>query len=621
MQPPLNPPPAPDQPSAGKSSWERQAVPDSRPPSRWPWVAGLLAVGAVAGYLYWSRTQEVARRTQTASAGIRTYTVAGGGLIERTLLLTGQTGPEKFSSLLTPQMRGSRSGRGGSDGSSFRTSQRGGSGSTGGARSTTGGSSSASGGGTLASNSASAASAGGAAGAAGGAPGAGGAGGMSAGMRSATSRVGGASSTRTSTTAARGGAAASTSMGADGMGSTASSLPGGSGGGGGGSSSGGSMRGGGGGSEFMMVLQDAAKPGSRVKKGDMVAEFDRQYMLTRLDDYRSSVSQAEAAFSKLMAEIEVNKKAHDQSIANARSAVEKAHLDMKTAPVLSDMDAERRKLALEEAEARLKQLQQEIRYVDAGLAADRRTAELDLQQSRLELKRAEMNSERMVMRAPIDGLVVMQNTFRGGDFDAIKVGDQLYPGMMFMQVVEPDSMVISANVNQTDVQRLRIGQKASVRFDAFPGLVLPAHVSAIGSVAKASRFRPDWVKEMPVILKLDKMDPRVIPDLSVACNVVLEAADAAVLASLDAIFRDEPAKPYVFVRSDRGDWQRRDVEVGLSSNTQVSIRSGVRAGEVLALDRPSAGGTAKPETMSSTPSPSRAEAALPPGRRRLRASL
>jgi len=624
MQPQINPQPAPEKPAAG-TSWERQAGSESIPPSRWPWVAGLLVAEALGGYLYWSRTQEVARRTQAASAGIRTFTVAAGGHIEKTLLLTGQTGPEKFSSLLTPQMRGSRSGRS-SDGSSFRTSQRGGASSSGARGATTGSSSggTSSGGGTLASNSAAASATGGGA-AGGGAPGGGG---MSAGMRSATSRVGGGSASGARSAASgRSSGGASGAMGADGMGSTSSNLPGGGGGGGGapggsGSSSGGMRGGGGGGSEFAMVLRDAAKPGSRVKKGDMVAEFDRQYMLTRLDDYRASVAQAEAAFSKLMAEIEVNKRAHDQSIANAKAAVDKAKLDMKTAPVLSEMDSERRKLALEEAEARLKQLQQEIRHVDTGQAADRRTAELDLQQTRLELKRAEMNADRMVMKAPIDGLVVMQNTFRGGEFDAIKVGDQLYPGMMFMQIVEPDSMVISATVNQADVQRLRIGQKASARFDAFPGLVLPAHVSAIGSVAKASRFRPDWVKEMPVILKLDKMDPRVIPDLSVACNVVLESADSAAIAPLDAIFRDEPeGKPYVFVRTARGDWQRREVEVGLSSNTQISVRSGVRAGDVLALDRPSAGGPAKPENVSSTPSPSRAELALPPGRRRLRAPL
>jgi multidrug efflux pump subunit AcrA (membrane-fusion protein) len=365
----------------------------------------------------------------------------------------------------------------------------------------------------------------------------------------------------------------------------------------------------------MLVLQSAAAPGARVKKGDVIAEFDRQYMLTRLDDFRASVAQAEASYKKLLAQIDVNKKAHNQTIDAAVAAVDKAKLDMKTLPVLSSMDAERRKLTLEEAEARLRQLREEVRHVDIGIAADKRTADLEMQQSKLELRRAEMNADRMIMKAPIDGLVVMQSTMRGSEFDQIKPGDQLMPGMMFMQIVEPGSMVINATVNQADVERLRIGHKAHVKFDAFPGLELPAHISAIGSVARASRFRPDWVKEMALVLKIDRMDPRVIPDLSVSCNVVLHAADAPAVVPREGIFQDGPgSKPYVYVRSASGGWERREVETGLGGNTRVAVKSGLTAGEIIALDRPQNG--MKPETVSSNPAPERASVASPARRRR-----
>jgi hypothetical protein len=62
---------------------------------------------------------------------------------------------------------------------------------------------------------------------------------------------------------------------------------GGSGGGGGGG--GGAGQGGSGGSDFALVLLQVAKPGSHVKKGEVVAEFDRQYQLNRLDDYKATV--------------------------------------------------------------------------------------------------------------------------------------------------------------------------------------------------------------------------------------------------------------------------------------------------------------------------------------------
>ncbi|MBL8294368.1 MAG: HlyD family efflux transporter periplasmic adaptor subunit [Bryobacterales bacterium] len=361
---------------------------------------------------------------------------------------------------------------------------------------------------------------------------------------------------------------------------------GGSGGGGGGGG-----RGGGGGGEFMLVLQDAAKPGSLVKKGDAVAEFDRQYMLLRLEDYNSSVLQTEASFKQLEANLDVSKKAHTQTIEVAKADLDKALLEMKTLPVLSAMDAERRRLALEEAQARYKQLQQEVKFVDIGLKADRRVAELQIKQSKLELQRAEANANRMLMKAPIDGLVVMQNVFRGSEFDQIKVGDQVYPGQMFMQIVDPSSMVINATVSQVDVGRLRIGQRARVRFDAFPDLELPAHIYSVGSVGKPSRSRPDWVKELGVALRLDKMDPRVIPDLSVSCDVILEESEADAIVPREAVFSDtgrdgKISKPYVLVQGPKGAWSRREVELGVENFTHVIVKSGLKAGEVISLEVP-----------------------------------
>lgn len=385
-------------------------------------------------------------------------------------------------------------------------------------------------------------------------------------------------------------------MGAEGLGSTSNSLSGGgsgpgaigsasSGGGGGGSS-----RGGGGGSEFSLVLQDAAKPGAIVKKGEPVAEFDRQYMLTRLDDYRASVIQTEASFKKLQAELNVAAKAHRQTIDAAKGDLDKAKLTMKTAPVMGAIETERAKLALEEAQARYDQLLKEVKFMEESLRAETKAAEIELQQGRLELRRAEANAERMVLKAPIDGMVVMQNMFRGSEFDQVKVGDQLFPGFPFMQIVDARSMVVNANINQVDVERLRIGMKATVRFDAFPDLKLPARVHAIGTVAKSSRYRPDWIKEMAVVLKLDATDPRVIPDLSVSADIVVDSAENTTMIPREAVQYSpasggQPAEQFVWVRNGPV-WDRRKIVLGVSNATTVGVISGVQPGEIVALETP-----------------------------------
>lgn len=510
-------------------------------------MGSILALTVIAGALYWQRRSTSNQPSAPAAGAIRTATVRTG-VVEATIRLSGATAAENFVSLMTPQLRFSRSDRSRDTSTAAAPAAA--------ATSTTAPAST---------NSTSGASSA--------APGA------SSAFQSATNRFGG--TLRGSVPASSSGSggstpAASSAMGSSGIGSAADA-------GGISTSSSASSDSPG---DSTLILQDVVKAGIQVHKGDPVSEFDRQYMLVRLDDYKASVIQSEAALKKQKAELDITRKAHDQLIEKAKGDLEKARLDLKTVPVLSAIDAERARLALEEAEAHYQQLLKEVKFVQISQDADIRNAELDLMQVKIELKRAQVNADKMIGKAPIDGLVVMQSTFRGAEFGQIQKGDQLWPGQFYMQIVNTSSMVVNANVNQVDVDKLRLGQKARVRFDAYPDLELPAHITTIGAMTRPGGFRANFVKEVPVRLQLDKMDPRVIPDLSVAAEVIVESEpQTATLAPAGSVFEDESGKSIAFVERPGG-WERRDVRLGLRSNTYAAVREGLRPGDVVALDRP-----------------------------------
>jgi multidrug efflux pump subunit AcrA (membrane-fusion protein) len=373
-----------------------------------------------------------------------------------------------------------------------------------------------------------------------------------------------------------GSGASAKSSGSSSSSASASGTSGGGGGGGGGF--------GGRGGDFDLILQTLAPAGGRVKKGDVIAEFDRQNMLLRLDDFRSVASQIEASLKTLRTTLDVEKKAHERSIELARAAVEKARQDLKTIPVQGEIDAEKLRLSEQEKAANYKLLQAERRWKEASQLAEWRVAELERDQFNVELKRAELNADRMLVKAPMDGITVMSTITRGGEMAQIRAGDMMRPGMPFMKIVEPNSMIVSAAVNQVDIESFRVGAKATVRFDAYPDLQLPAHVYSVGAMPKTGGFRATYVKEVPVVLRLDKMDPRVIPDLSVSADVVVSEEPAAVQARREAIFADG-GQPCVFVWGGVR-WERRPVELGPANNIAAVIRSGLRAGDVIAAERP-----------------------------------
>jgi len=568
MQPQVNPNPL-TQPAGAP---EQARSPVSRRRRGSPWLVLIVfAVVAVLGWLAWRQWNPAARSGAKPTAGVRTAAVVQGTL-QKTIRLAGTTTAEKYVSLIAPQLRGGRGGGvsvnvsrgGGGMIVTIDVSRGGGGGGGGGSRSSSASSSSA--------GTASAASVGGmASGMSSGSTG------ISSGFRGATNRFGSSSTSSSSRTSSSSSAASASSSSSA---SSASSASGGGGGGGGGDRLSGGM------SDFMQVIQSMTQPGSLVKKGDIVAEFDTQFQLLRLDDYKATVEQSERTLRSLDAQIDVARKSYRQTLEQARAAVEKAKLDIKTIPVRSVIDSEILRLSLEQAEANLRMVEAAIPQTEISLRSQRRQAELDLQQAKLELERAERNVGRMLIRAPMDGMFVTETTRRGSEFGQIQAGDQIFPGQMFGRIVDPSSMLVSATVNQADVESLRIGAKARLKFDAFPEIELPGHVVGIGAMSQPGRARAQYVREVPVMIKIDKMDPRVIPDLSVSADIVIEQAEDALLVPRESVFR-EPDNETRFVFVKRGDgFEKRPVEIRLANFVQAAVASGLKKGEIVAVERP-----------------------------------
>jgi HlyD family secretion protein len=279
--------------------------------------------------------------------------------------------------------------------------------------------------------------------------------------------------------------------------------------------------GGGGGLDFNLVLLHLAKPGIMVKAGDVVGEFDTQNQMQRLDDYRDTVVQIEALIRKADADLAAAKEAREQSVRSAKADWDKAILDLKTEKVLSAIDAEKNRLTVEEDELSYQEQVKQLKAFEESQTAALRSLQFNLGQARSELQRAEANIAKMTVRAPIDGMVVLSNILMNNETRQVREGDQIFAGQPFVSVVDPRSMILNATMNQVDAERLRLGMKATVMLDAWPGLHFPAVLQGIGAMSVASTFRASYVGGIPVRLKIDGRDSRLIPDLTGSAEVTL----------------------------------------------------------------------------------------------------
>lgn len=343
---------------------------------------------------------------------------------------------------------------------------------------------------------------------------------------------------------------------------------------------------GGGSGRFHLVLQELIPEGARVAVGDKVAMFDRESMLQQIADLKAEVAQAEGNLRVLAAKLAADREARGQQIRLAKAGAETAALDLKTAPVRSAIQGDVFRLNLDESRARYNQLLTETKDFETSQKAQLKIAQLEFQQSQAEVERAEANAKRMVIRAPRAGLVVIRQTVRNGAYATVRSGDELRPGQPYLDIVAPGPMLVESAVNQVDITQLHIGAPAEVVPEAFPDIRLPARVTAIGNIAMSGGFRGNFVRKVPVKLRITGSDPRLLPSLSVKVDVVLDQVENAPLVPRAAIFSQSSAGQKFAVVQGHLSWERRNLDLGLTNNIAAAVLAGLKDGDIVAAELP-----------------------------------
>lgn len=344
-----------------------------------------------------------------------------------------------------------------------------------------------------------------------------------------------------------------------------------------------------------LTIVGLAEPGTVVSAGMVVAEFELKWLEDHIEDRQSIVVREQSNYRKLAADIVILKETERQARVNARAEYDKAVLDLGTAEVRSEIEAEILSNVADEAQATWQQLEAERPLQQRVHQADLLVQDLKVQEEVLHVERHERDYERLQVRAPINGMVVRESMFnRSGQFAQSKEGDQIFPGALFMRIVDLSRMVVAASVNQVDAQSVRIGFGASVELDAYPGERFEGRVTEIGAVATvsggSSKFRRPgsgrFVKQIPVRIAIMNSDPRILPDLSASADIRLSRSEEGVLVPREAVHWEAGgATSYVHVRAD-GRYVRRNVGVGGLSDTEALIAGGLEAGEEVLLVEP-----------------------------------
>ncbi|WNY84190.1 HlyD family secretion protein [Cronobacter dublinensis] len=270
------------------------------------------------------------------------------------------------------------------------------------------------------------------------------------------------------------------------------------------------------------VTELRVKDNQRVKKGDLLVVIDPRDATAQRDQARAQLSLAQSQLHQAQAQLALAKVQYpaqrDQAkaqvlraeaeLANARAeyqrqrgvdprATSKQNIDAASAQLRSaEAGLANAKAQLEVAE----QVQLQIRQQETNVEA----RESQVAQARAQLQTAELNLSYTEVRAPFDGFVTKRN---------VQNGTLVQAGSALFSLVSPEIWVV-ANFKESQLERMRPGDKVAVSVDAFPDLELEGHVESIqqGSGSRFSAFPAEnatgnfvkIVQRVPVKIVIDK---------------------------------------------------------------------------------------------------------------------
>ena len=329
------------------------------------------------------------------------------------------------------------------------------------------------------------------------------------------------------------------------------------------------------------VVRLAVKEGDHVRKGQFLLQLDpAQYTAqlhqsqAALDGARSSLKLSQVAFDRSEALLKRKESLFEKKLVSPEE-IEIARTDHNTDKARVDVNTE------------------------------------EVTRAMAEVQSAQDNLKKTLFHAPIDGTVTQLNVERG---EIVMVGTMNNPGTVVLSVADLSRMKAEADVDETDVASVRLGQTATIKVDALPDTTLTGRVVEIANSPKISELgtqeqQTNFVVDVMIENPPPTLRPGMTADVEIktatktgvlhvpiqavvvrtreelakakagqaARGKSADAASAAQPGSSDPPKKNEELKG-VFIMVD-GEAQFRRVRTGIASDTDLEVTGDVRAKE------------------------------------------
>jgi len=314
------------------------------------------------------------------------------------------------------------------------------------------------------------------------------------------------------------------------------------------------------------VARIPVNEGQSVRRGDVLIQLDDRDERAALEQARASVAQAEAKVRQLR---EVALPAAEQALVQAQANALQARQAHERALSLrekgfmgqSQLDDAKRNLDVSDSQLRAARLQVQT---NAPSGSDYALAQTALEQAQANLRAAQVKLEQTVIRAPVDGVLIARS---------IEAGNVAQAGKELMALAPAGETQIVVQIDERQLSRLVLGQKAIGSADAFPRERFAAELVYINPGVDPLRG------SVEVKLRVPNPPMYLRQDMTVSVDIEVARRAETVIVPTETV-HEVNAQPWVLaIRGFRA--VRQPVKLGLRGDNRIEILEGVEPGDDL----------------------------------------
>jgi HlyD family secretion protein len=310
--------------------------------------------------------------------------------------------------------------------------------------------------------------------------------------------------------------------------------------------------------------------GDEVRPGQVIAQIDPSDFFHKVKEIEAKLAQAKAQLSELEAGARPEElREAEEAVKQARSRFDNARLQRERVEalfkrqVISKKEMDLADMEYNVSQAQLAASEQRLLLVKEGARREVREAS----QAKVKEIEALLAQERIKL-----GQTSIVAPFRGQISKRyVDVGALVSPSTPLVTLVHTDTVKVIAPILEKDIPRVRVGMKAKIEAQAFPGEVFEGRIARVNSALDQA------TRTLQAEIEIANPGHRLKPGMFVRLEIVLAEKPDALVVPKDAVMEEGTARWVFVVTGNQA--VRRSVRTGLEHYPEIEILEGVAEGE------------------------------------------